>query len=297
MARFDHTAYAMADEDALWFGGLAGRGAGRNNIYGAAGDDMLKGTAGGDNFHVEQNNRGDGGNDVLRGGAGDDKFFFGPTYTSDDIVYGGDGLDRLILVGSLERELAFTSENLRSVEHIKGEFGEGDFKFTIENMSSRLIFRSYLTQGDLTIDASQSGSHGVRLIGDAGDDVLTGSVGDDVISGRVGRDVLTGGPGRDTFKYINALESTDRGDFASDLITDFARGDRVLLPERDTPMGGFHLGVTEGHVGDVVVTYNQRSDRTQIDVFTNDDDVADMTIIFNGDLRGIQVHHGDVLAL
>ena len=54
MARYQHVAYAIEHEDALWFGGLAERGAGRNNIYGTDGNDLLKGTDGGDNFRVDQ---------------------------------------------------------------------------------------------------------------------------------------------------------------------------------------------------------------------------------------------------
>ena len=295
MARYQHVAYAIEHEDALWFGGLAGRGVGRNNIYGTAGNDVLKGTSGADNFHVEQNSQGDGGNDFLRGGAGDDKFFFGVTYTDEDIVYGGDGFDRLILTGSYDRSIALNSENLRSVELVRATSGGYD-TILVNDLDSRLTVRFYNAPGDITIDASQSGAHGVRLTGAQGDDVLTGGVGDDVITGGVGGDILTGGAGRDTFKYTAWFESTERASLKPDTITDFEVGDKVQLPTRFSPES-FHIGATENHVGDVIFSYDQRYDQTRVDVFFDDDEVPDMTILFNGKFDNFEVRHDNILAI
>src|SRR3712207_5967789 len=77
------------------------------------------------------------------------------------------------------------------------------------------------------------GSSGNEAIfGESGGDTLSGSTGNDSITGGTGRDVLVGGSGDDRFVFRYRSES---GSTVStrDVITDFARGDRVDLSYLD----------------------------------------------------------------
>ncbi len=292
MARIEHMPYAIEDEAPLWFDGAAagGRGgAGRNNIYGTAGDDRLHGTSGGDNFHVDQ-----GGDDTLHGGAGNDKFFFGNTYTDKDVVYGGDGLDRLILSGTSDTNLVLGPDNFRDIESIKLTGGSYDFTF-LDGISDLRVFVSN-GSANLSVDAAEITGANIRIIAGLRDDILIGGNGNDVLIGSFGADTLTGGLGNDVFKYRSIFDSTDSLVGVPDLITDFTIGDRISLPIKESGVDDYHTGTTPKHIGDVTVTYDSSSNISHINVFTNTDDVPDMTILAVGDLSGIYViHHSDIV--
>ena len=284
MARFDHTAYAMADEDALWFGGLAGRGAGRNNIYGTAGDDMLDGTRGGDNFRVDQ-----GGIDRLRGGAGDDNFFFGSSFTDKDVVLGGDGIDRLILSGTNDSRLLLGPDNFRDIDKVN--LTEGTFNLVLEDGISDLRITVKDGYADVSVDAVMVTSADLKILAGGGANTLFGGSGSDTLIGRGGSDRLTGGAGQDTFKYRDLTDSTELfGRPTADLITDFAGGDRVLLPRRYEV--DFHFGRTDARVGDVIVSYDAGANQTRLGIFTDGDNAEDMAIYLDGDVRHLEIAHG-----
>ena len=77
-----------------------------------------------------------------------------------------------------------------------------------------------------------------NAIGGSGADSLIGNAVSNVLSGRGGADVLTGGSGTDSFLGT-------RADLNGDAITDFSRGDRIVLTDAttDSVAIGFAAGV------------------------------------------------------
>jgi predicted outer membrane repeat protein len=65
------------------------------------------------------------------------------------------------------------------------------------------------------------------LFGGAGDDILNGGAGNDLLIGGAGRDTLTGGAGND--RFVLRRGDGDRRLKRADIITDFRKGDRLLL--------------------------------------------------------------------
>ena len=78
-----------------------------------------------------------------------------------------------------------------------------------------------------------------NAIGGSGADTLIGNGVANVLSGRGGSDTLTGGNGNDVFQDTIA-------NFGGDTITDFARGDRIVLTDANL---GFAIGLVVGTSG------------------------------------------------
>jgi Ca2+-binding RTX toxin-like protein len=72
-------------------------------ISGDSGDNVLSGTPNDDLFFLQQ-----GGNDTVNGLGGNDTFMFGATMTSQDVVDGGSGSDRIELQGNYTGANALT---------------------------------------------------------------------------------------------------------------------------------------------------------------------------------------------
>lgn len=285
MARFDHTAYAMADEDALWFGGVAAREGRRNNIYGTAGEDVLEGTARGDNFRVDQ-----GGNDTLRGGAGSDRFFFGQAWTDKDSVHGGSGIDRVIATATSDSDIVLGPNNFDGLEVVKLT-GSGDFSFRLRDGIGDLRIQKTQIDGTLNVDGSGLVSSNLRVVSGYADDIIIGGAGDDRISGGVGGDFLTGGLGRDMFRYYEALDSNVNPNLGQpDVITDFSVEDRIRLPEISAGFK-YHVGRTTDHTGDVVAHYSAGQNITSLSIFLDSDDRVDMLIYLTGEHEDIEIVH------
>jgi len=85
------------------------------------------------------------------------------------------------------------------------------------------IHNDYLLGGTDTLDG---GDHGDRLYGGEGDDTLDGGSGDDRLYGGLGSDTVDGGSGNDLFLGTAA-------ELTGDHIQDFARGDRLVVRDRD----------------------------------------------------------------
>ncbi|WP_151719366.1 calcium-binding protein [Gemmobacter serpentinus] len=81
-------------------------------------------------------------------------------------------------------------------------------------------------------DTLDGGADKDRLFGGAGNDRLSGGSGDDVLNGGAGADTMTGGAGRDVFVFASIKDSGVTA-AARDMITDFARGDRINLSAID----------------------------------------------------------------
>jgi hypothetical protein len=78
-----------------------------------------------------------------------------------------------------------------------------------------------------------------NAIGGSGADTLVGNSAANVLSGRSGSDNLTGGNGNDVFRDTMA-------NLGGDTITDFARGDRIVLTNATL---GLPVGLTAGSLG------------------------------------------------
>ena len=143
------------------------------------------------------------GNDELLGGGGDDELLGG---LGNDILDGGDGFDIAWYAGvvaGVTVSLAITGPQ---------NTGHGiDTLISIEGVT-----------GSYYDDVLTGNDQANRLFGEPGNDRITGGGGDDIIEGGPGIDVLTGGSGADRF-VGHAL------DFDGDTITDFGRGDRLVL--------------------------------------------------------------------
>jgi Ca2+-binding RTX toxin-like protein len=118
-----------------------------------------------------------------------------------------------------------------------------------------------------------------RLIGNAGNDVISGGGGDDFIVGGAGKDSLSGGAGNDLFRYTALSDSTVGAN--RDVISDFARGDRIDLSAvgATTFIGGDSFSGRAGQVRAVTL-----ADQTIVEYDADGDGRADMQIELTGSM-------------
>ncbi|MBX9748878.1 MAG: hypothetical protein K5Q68_04610 [Roseococcus sp.] len=236
-------------------------GPGADSISGLGGNDTLTGNDGADTL------RGGQGNDLLTGGNGNDLLDGGP---GNDTMAGGTGDDRYIVnsLSDVITELASEGHDdvLSSISwtlganleglHLTGtmaingtgnalanflhgnsnnnriEGGAGNDSLHGDGGGDTLLGGegNDLVDGEDGNDRLEGGTGNDNMTGDAGADTILGDAGNDTLDGGAGRDVLTGGAGRDTFLF-SALGDSAAG--APDLITDFARGDKVNVKAID----------------------------------------------------------------
>ena len=126
-----------------------------------AGNDILTGGIGADTL------RSDEGNDRLNGGRGADR------------LYGGEGNDTYFVDNALDLVREY-EDGGRDVVYAASDYALGEDAFIEE----------------LRADA---GNRGVKLTGNALDNVIVGGAGNDTLRGGGGKDTLTGGLGDDTY--------------------------------------------------------------------------------------------------
>lgn len=183
-------------------------------LTGTTGNDHLVGHGGDDTFDLSQ-----GGEDIAEGGAGNDTFLMGVALSAGDRIYGGTGVDTLVLDG--DKAFTFGPTALVGVEKIVLSAG-GEYHLNFDP--------SVISDSGLTIDGHALGRHdnmsvavtattnkslyviGGRsedtLAGGDGNDVLKGGKGHDTIIGGGGADRLIGGTGSDCYHYHQASDST-----------------------------------------------------------------------------------------
>ncbi|MDG1208233.1 MAG: choice-of-anchor Q domain-containing protein [Paracoccaceae bacterium] len=209
-----------------------------DTIFGADGDDLIRGTDLGDDID------GLGGNDLITGLSGDDTIRGGQGVdiirggADDDLLMGGSGKDRIFGEGGSDNiEGGAGNDRLLGLsgnDTVRGDEGDdlvsggggndlvlggdGDDRLRGGRDSDTLL----AGEGK---DRLQGGTGNDRLFGQAGNDKLTGAGGADELFGgngidrlygRRGNDELTGGEGVDRFFF-------NLGD-GSDTITDFEQG-------------------------------------------------------------------------
>jgi subtilisin family serine protease len=163
------------------------------------------------------------GNDTLNGGSGADN------------LLGGAGNDIYVLdnAGDTIVELAGEGDDLvqSSVSHTLGAnverltlTGSANVSGTGNDLSNILTGNSgaNFMFGALGNDKLDGASGNDTLGGGSGLDSLIGGAGDDRLDGGAGADVYTGGTGKDTFVLV-------RGEAGGDVITDLAKGDKLML--------------------------------------------------------------------
>ena len=221
---------------------------------------------------------GDGLANALFGGAGDDKLYGG---SGDDSLYGSAGND--VLDGGLGNDL------------LSGGAGSNWASYATSGAAVQVSLAITTAQntggaGTDTLSSIQNllgSGYGDTLTGDANNNKLTGGGGDDVLIGGGGQDVLLGGVGADSFVFNVKGDSTVS---APDIIVDFTTGqDHIDLHaiDADTTTAGnqaFHLGGGGGHAGDIVVgAFDAGHNRTQLDLYVDNNASIDMRIWLQGD--------------
>ena len=196
------------------------------------------------------------GNDTLNGGLGNDWLLPG---WGNNLVDGGPGIDTLdyaggmtagsnvnLVLGTATNQGGFGHDTLISIENVRGT----TYDDTIVGNSAANDL-----EGHFGRDTISGGDGDDILYGDAREvsfggenDVLNGGAGADILIGQGGVDTLTGGAGNDTFADISA-------GLNGDTITDFARGDRILLTDATL---GLAVGLTTGMSGSQL-TYGSAS--------------------------------------
>jgi Ca2+-binding RTX toxin-like protein len=243
----DDVINAEGDDDTV-LGGL-----GNDSILGGAGADVLDGQAGNDTL------AGQGGKDVLIGGEGDDTFQWSTAGDGDDVVSSVDGFDQMqvlgtggadtVAVGKSGPRIQVTSgTNVLTVNNeirvISILLGGGDDTATVGDLLG--VPQTVLTinggEGNDLLDASASivSNLRLRLIGDAGNDVLKGSFNDDTLEGNAGADTLLGGAGNDVIS----------GGTENDAVNGQAGNDTVTGGDgNDTLAGGDGNDLLQGNLG------------------------------------------------
>lgn len=215
------------------------------------------------------------------------------TGSGNDVVFGGDGTDKLdfhIDPGqfddiTVDLRLAVSQntgvgvKTLSSIENLYTEFGNDDLigndvRNRIDSGAGDDTVRGLDgddrlngQNGDDTITGGDGndridGGDGVdRIDGGAGDDILISGLGGEMGGVLVG-DVLIGGAGADQFMFKSGFEGADR-------ILDFEDGDTIDLSRIDANKSlsgnqSFKFGDLSEGPGHVEITYNAQSDETVI---------------------------------
>lgn len=178
---------------------------------GSAANEFLTGGSGDDFL------RGLGGRDTLLGGAG------------NDTLDGGDGLDIAVF--------ALPGNAIGQVIRV-----EAGLLTAADQVDTLINVERVEVNGSSGADTIYGSDRDESLDGGQGDDVLYGGGGRDVLIGRNGLDRMTGGAGHDVFIVHPFPDDT------SDIITDFATGDRLVFQSRSNG-GEYILGMIVKSVG------------------------------------------------
>ncbi|MGF7151060.1 Ca2+-binding RTX toxin-like protein [Sphingomonas zeicaulis] len=257
---------------------------GIENLTGSAFDDVLTGD------NRANTLTGGAGNDLLNGGLG------------NDVLNGGAGIDTASYEGARDRvivDLLQTGaqntassglDTLISIENVIGTaFDDVITGNSQANLLSGGLGNDHLDGGS-GADTLNGGNGNDRLTGAGGNDVLDGGAGQDWLFGGLGADRLTGGASFDRFVYTSAADSAVD---AADRITDFAKGDVLDLSAVDANSlvrGDQTFSIVSAFTrtaGELFLQYNPNSDTTLLRGDTNGDGVADMLILFTGDVRAL----------
>ena len=183
---------------------------GHGTINGTSGDDVIVGSARGDDIRAR------GGNDIICGAGGGDEVHAG---RGTDVLYGGPGNDELHadqggdrLVGDDGDDDLVGGSGLDNLYGGPGDDsvdgGDGSDRANYTNASSpvRVSLAGGTSSGDgddqiLSIETVVGSAYNDELIGDHGSNDLIGGNGNDLLLGGNGADLINGQKGVDTVSY------------------------------------------------------------------------------------------------
>lgn len=215
-------------------------GLGQDYIDGGAGDDLIR-AGSSSNFVLPEFIRDGAGNDTVYGEADEDWIYASPgddyydggtggfvQFFENDHVSYGDALAGIVI------DLRLPTGHVRSVGTSDAAGIGIDTLVNIESIGGT-AFGDTMIAGALGI-AFSGGDGNDALTGGSGSDRLFGNAGNDDLDGGGGVDTLTGGTGGDTFWGTAADQN-------GDTITDFARGDRIVVTDASLgPTVGLIMG-------------------------------------------------------
>jgi Ca2+-binding RTX toxin-like protein len=256
---------------------LTGTSATGQGVYGNALDNVISMGDGRDLIVLH-----DGGNDTVSGGGGNDFLYYGGALTAADSNDGGDGYDKVAIMGDYTAGLTFDANDLINVEHLEmyttGKLASpAGYNLTTHDANvaagrtlriqadtltsaEALIFDGsaetdgkYMFRSGAGSDTLKGGANADDIDGGAGNDTIYGGAGNDWIVGGLGADHLWGDAGADRFVYTAAAQSSPAT--AIDWIKDFAVGtDKINLYGMDAD-GNAADGVTRfTFIGDSAFT-------------------------------------------
>ncbi len=208
-------------------------GAGDDFVFGEDGDDIARGGSGRDFVHGGEGNDkvlGDDGEDFIYGGNGDDQMFGG---NDRDVVYGGTGNDEIygdagndVLFGESGDDIIHTGTGKDTV------YGGTGNDTVFGNVDDEVLFgedgNDYLS-GKAGNDILVGGNGYDHLVGGDGRDTLAGQAGNDLLQGGNDQDSIFGGAGVNTLTGGNGNDYFVSKGEGTDTITDFTKGDKILL--------------------------------------------------------------------
>jgi Ca2+-binding RTX toxin-like protein len=221
---------------------IAMTGAGKANLGGAGGNDILTGAAnddtldggGADDFLKGGGGKdlliGAGGNDKLEGGEGNDTLEGG---TGIDILAGGKGDDSYLVDETGDKIVELPNQGFDAVRSLAAVYTLGANAEDLVLLTGALIGTGNATGNTITGNGVSNKLDGAggndTLLGKEGIDVLLGGAGNDTLDGGVAADTMTGGAGNDLY----LVDST------SDVVMEAAGGgtDHVR-----SVIGGLFLG-------------------------------------------------------
>jgi len=194
--------------------------AGDDVIFGRAGsDDYIIGGAGDDTLHAV------GGDNVIDGGTGDDVLHAG-TGVDSFVFRAGDGVNDIIDFDTIQDRIVLDGVDLTDISFYQYSNGAqifladgtdfffqdltgaslGDFTFIDMDGNALVLPEPEPTNGLITgtdgddslVGSSSQGNH---IIGGDGDDFLHGEGGDNLLDGGTGNDFMRSGSGQDTFVF------------------------------------------------------------------------------------------------
>jgi Ca2+-binding RTX toxin-like protein len=250
-----------------------------NRLTGGNGADFILGGGGDDRI--------DGGerNDTLGGGGGDDLINGGSGKNTATYAGASAGVEVNLALGEAQDTGGDGTDTLLRILNLEGsgfdDVLKGDER---ANTLAGGAGGDTLAGGDGR-DNLEGGTGADKLIGGARVDRLDGGAHNDTLFGGAGIDVLTGGGGGDTFAF-DVLEAR------SDRIVDLTNADVVDLHllDADSTTGGnqaFELVSSFHHVaGEMRLIYKPDKDATFLDLDTDGDGHANMSITLDGDHTG-----------
>lgn len=224
-----------------------------NTIFnGTTGNDTINGTSGDDVINAFQ-----GGNDTIKAGAGDDEIHMGNSFTTNDVIRGGDGYDTLFLGGgSYTSVLDITPAMMLGIEEI--DLADGHtYTLAFENgvltnSNALIIHADDIVAGHHVYINATSLTKRVGLVGSDGNDTFYGGSGDDTFDSTHSR---TASGGNDTISLNDGFNVFEMGsDFTANDHLYGGNGQNNVILEGDYSAG---ITITNANMGliDILAFY------------------------------------------